>query len=594
MPNKGLSGMLKQVWLVICACLAVVGSAHAQEQDVVFVQIEARGSLQVATNSARNYASSGLPDVNGFAIGSGWYAVAIGPYARSDAEQVLRVYRNERVIPRDSFITQPSDYGRQFWPIGVNILGRGIVDAPVGIVSQTPQTPEAPLPPEPEPEPADETPRQAQASERQLTATERKELQTALKWAGTYTAGIDGAFGRGTRNAMALWQEENNFQKTGILTTRQRAVLIGQYNAVLEDLGLAEVNDTAAGISIQMPTSVVTFAGNSAPFARYDSSGTLPEARVILVSQAGDQTTLFGLYDILQTLEIVPLDGPRERRRNSFSITGENAKVISQTEVWLRDGEIKGFVLIWPKGDEERRTRLLAEMRKSFVRIDGVLPNNVGFEEEQSVDLLAGLEVRKPRLSRSGFFVDTRGTVVTTSEAVASCSRLTLDGEIEAELLANDPGKGIAVLRPADDLAPRAVGAFSERLPRLQSEVAVAGFSFEGVLGAPSMTFGQLSDSRGLRGEPELKRLALAVLPGDAGGPVLDAGGGVLGMLLPRESGARSLPEEVNFATDAGTIQDVLKQAGLSAAQTDSSQAIDPIDLTQTAQGMTVLVSCWD
>lgn len=592
MPKKGLSGMLKRVWLVLCACLAIAGYARAQEQDVVFVQIEARGTLQQATASAQTYTSNGLPDVNGFAIGSGWYAVAIGPYARSDAEQVLRVYRNERVIPRDSFITVPSDYRQQFWPIGVNILGRGIVQAPSDVVSEA--SDETPAEPTTEPEPADETPRQAQSSERRLSSVERKELQVALKWAGTYDAAIDGAFGRGTRNAMAQWQELNNFEKTGILTTRQRAVLFKQYNAVLDEVGLAEVNDTAAGISMQLPTSVVSFAGNSAPFARYDGNGKIPGARVILVSQAGDQTTLFGLYDILQTLEIVPLDGPRERRKNSFSITGENDKVISQSEVWLRDGEIKGFVLIWPTGDEQRRTRLLAEMRKSFVRIEGVLPNNVGFEEEQSLDLLAGLEVRTPRLSRSGFFVDNLGTVVTTSQAVASCSRLTLDGEIDAELLANDTGRGIAVLRPADTLAPQAVGFFSERLPRLQSEVAVAGFSFEGVLGAPSMTFGQLSDSRGLRGEPDLKRLALAVLPGDAGGPVLDAGGGVLGMLLPRETGARSLPEEVNFAADAGTIQDVLEQAGLTGAQTDSSQAIDPIDLTQAAQGMTVLVSCWD
>jgi hypothetical protein len=65
-------------------------------------------------------------------------------------------------------------------------------------------------------------------------------------------------------------------------------------------------------------------------------------------------------------------------------------------------------------------------------------------------------------------------------------------------------------------------------------------------------------------------------------------------MLLPRESGARTLPEDVNFATDAGVIRSALGQAGLNGAETQSDLAIDPVDLTVEAQGMTVLVSCWD
>ena len=40
-----------------------------------------------------------------------------------------------------------------------------------------------------------------------------------------------------------------------------------------------------------------------------DGSGV----RVLLISQSGDQGTLFGLYDIMQTLEIVPMEGPRDR-----------------------------------------------------------------------------------------------------------------------------------------------------------------------------------------------------------------------------------------------------------------------------------------
>ncbi|MEM9870975.1 MAG: serine protease [Pseudomonadota bacterium] len=572
------------LWVVLCG----LASATVAQDDGVWVQVEAQPNLADATDRARAFAAE-LPDVNGFALGGGWYGIALGPYARTDAEQVLRVYRAEGVIPRDSFIALPSSFRQQFWPIGANVLDRGVVAPPEAV---TPDAPATPQPVVQAPPPADETPAQAQRSERALTRAEREALQVALQWAGTYPGAIDGAFGRGTRNAMAAWQEQKGFEITGILTTAQRAALLQDYNAVLDDLGLAVVRDETAGIEIALPTDVVAFEKYEYPFAHYTASAEI-DATVLLISQAGDQTTMFGLYDIMQTLDIVPLDGPRERDARSFTIKGEDARRVSETRVRLENGQIKGFTLVWPAGDEKRRVRLIEEMEASLVRFGGTISPEAG-AEEQSVDLVAGLAVRKPRLSRSGFFVDRRGTVLTTSQAVQSCARITIDGETEADVLAQDDARGVAVLRPENGLAPLAVARFSAATPRLTSEVAASGYSFEGVLGAPSMTFGTLSDLRGLQGEPDLARLALNVLPGDAGGPVLDTGGGVLGMLLPAPDTGRALPDGVSFALDREALQDVLAQAGMAAANTDSGTAIDPIDLTAAATGMTVLVSCWD
>ncbi|MEP3455161.1 trypsin-like peptidase domain-containing protein [Tateyamaria sp.] len=570
------------------------------QQDVVWVQVEAQPNLATATQRAQDFAAN-LPDVNGFSLGAGWYGIALGPYTRQDAEQVLRVYRNEGVIPRDSYIALGSSFRQQFWPVGANVLDRGVVDAPL-TDAQTDATEDAPevataeaAAPEiatPTPPPADETPAEAQRSERQLTRAERENLQVMLKWAGVYTSTIDGAFGRGTRNAMAAWQEQKGFDVTGILTTAQRAALLSDYNAVLTDLGLTLIRDETAGIEMMLPGDIVSFEKYEYPFAHYSSTGDVP-ASILLISQAGDQSTLFGLYDIMQTLDIVPLDGPRERKDTSFVLIGEDATRISESRVSLENGQIKGFTLIWPAGDEERRRRLIAEMERSLVRLEAVLPPSAT-TEEQAIDLVSGLEIRAPRLSRSGFFVDRRGTVITTSQAVENCTRITLDTEAEAEIILNDAASGVALLKPTTALAPLAVARFSDVAPRLQSELAVSGYSYEGVLGAPSMTFGTLSDVRGLAGEANMVRLEMGTLPGDAGGPVLDTGGGVLAMLLPDPQSGRALPEGVRFALDRVALQDVLAQAGLAAASTDSSAPIDPIDLTGEATGMTVLVSCWN
>ena len=609
---------MTRLFAALIAALFIAPFAFAQSaDDVVWIQVEAQPNLAAATERARAYSAS-LEDVNGFALGSGWYGIAVGPYVRDDAELLLRRYRQDGVIPRDSFIQLSDKFQQQFWPVGANVLNIPLISPiepaapsetqtdqeitqttlpPAGealdleeALAAEAETTQVPVLPEP---PKDETLSEARANERDLDSDAREQLQIALKWAGFYNAAIDGAFGRGTRGSMADWQEANGYDATGVLTTLQRAALLGQYNAVLEGLGLQTVRNTDAGIEMVMPTKVVTFDRFEPPFAHYNGTGDI-DARVLLISQAGDQDTLFGLYDIMQTLEIVPEEGPRDRKSNSFELIGEDGRIVSQTQVSLENGEIKGFTLIWPAGDEDRRRRVITEMTKSFTRLSGTLDATAGSGDRQAVDLVSGLQIRSPKISRSGFFIDGRGTVATTSEAVQSCGRLTLDDEIELEVLVDDTASGISLLKPRVALSPLDVAKFNTVPPRLQSEIAVAGFPYEGVLGSATVTYGTLADVRGLQGEENIARLALSARSGDAGGPILDSDGRVLGMLLPRADGARELPEDVAFAVEAKVIADLAQKAGVSVDTTVASTAIKPHDLREKAKGMTVLVSCWE
>ena len=576
---------MMRIHLIVVAALALlIPAAPATAQERAWIQIEAQPTLARAQASLRDYAAR-LADVNGFTLGAGWYAIALGPFEEQTARDTLRRLRRAGAIPRDSYVAASSDYGRQFWPVGADLLGGA---------SQDTITLSDPLPDAiPVPDPVDETPGEARASERLLSRDRRAELQIALQWAGHYDGAIDAAFGRGTRAAMGAWQAANGYTATGILTTRQRAALLGQYNAILDGLGLRVVENTRAGIAMKLPMGVVSLDRYESPFARYTASGALP-AQVLLISQQGDDRTLGGLYDIMQTLEIVPREGRRRLEQDTFLLIGRDAQRVSHTQAWLRDGEIKGFTLIWPAGDEERRMRLLGEMQESFTRLPGVLPASAGATQDQSRDLVAGLQIRKPRLSRSGFFVDRTGTVVTTAEAVQGCGRITLDQVYDAQVVAEDTESGIAVLRPQQRLAPMSVASFQMAVPRLQSDVAVAGYSYGGMLGAPTLTFGRLADLEGLDGAVAQKRLALNALEGDAGGPVMDASGGVLGMLLPAPKENRRLPEGVSFAANAGAVAEVLTVAGISPAAADGRDPMAAEALTRKASGMTVLVSCWE
>lgn len=584
----------------------------AAAQETVWVQLEARETLSGATSAAREYADD-LENVAGFSLGSRWYGVALGPYTPEDARNLLSRLKSQGVVPGDAYIADGSTYGNQFWPVGAAAATSAQPlpgNEPAAQVEETAAEPaeeatetaeaeqsaqqpaEAPSgPPVP-----DETVQEARASERDLTREEKMDLQVALKWAGHYEGPIDAAFGSGTRSSMRSWQEANGREVTGVMTTGQRADLFEAYNAILDGLGLRLVRDETAGIAMQIPTGAVEFTEYQPPFAKFEAQNPeeLP-ARVFLISESGDQDRLYGLYEILQTLAIVPPEGDRSRQGNSFTIEGRNGEIHSYTEAGLANGRIKGFTLVWPAGDEERRTRVLGEMRESFSRIDGVLdPAAHEPDEDQAADLVSGLEVRKPHLSRSGFYIDGAGRVLTTTEVVEECSDITVDGTHSATVEYRDPALGIAVLNPEDDLAPLDVAEFQTGVPRLETKVAVAGYPYGGVLSSASMTFGTLADLRGLDGNEAMERLALSAEPGNAGGPLFDRGGAVLGMLLPKqEQNGQVLPGDVSFAADAKAILGSLDGSGITPRTTGRRGVMEAETLTMKAADMTVLVSCW-
>lgn len=591
--------------LFSAALVWFVFTVTAAAQDVVWIQIEAQPTLAKAQDRARAY-DGRLDDVAGYSLGGRWYGVVLGPYLRDDAESLLAQLKRSGRIPSDSFVALGRNFRQQFWPVGIGAqtsaqpLPDAVVeptpapeDAPAVVTAEAPvvvaEEPVLPLVAIP-----DETAREARASEAELNREERKLLQTALQWSGFYTSAIDGAFGRGTRGSMKTWQEANNHEPTGILTTGQRIELLAAYNAVLEGMNLQLVRDDASGVEVLIPTGVVEFVEYEPPFVRFEPKGEL-NARVLLISQEGDQNRLYGLYEILQTLEIVPTEGPRTRRKNSFELEGVNNNIHSYTTARLENGTIKGFSLIWPAGDDERRRRVLGEMQASFASFDGVLDPALSVPgEDQAIDLIAGLEVRKPRLSRSGFYISNDGTVLTTAQAVDECERLTLDSAYDADVVHLDTDLGLAVVRPQTALAPLGVAMFQTGTPRLQAEVAVAGFPYGGILVTPSLTFGRLADLRGLDGDTSEKRLSLTAQPGDVGGPVFDNGGAVLGMLKPRENrDGQVLPKGVSFSVSATDIMTSLTNAGIALQTTDSQAFMPPETLTLRAADTAVLVSCW-
>lgn len=577
-----------RVWGCVVALLAILGLASAASaQDRAWIQVEAHPSVADTVERAEAYAAV-FADVAAYRTGTGWHAIVLGPYAPAQAAGRLAELRRENLIPGDSFIVDGGAFGAQVWPAGA-----------VAPAADPATEPAAEAVAEPEPQPvvlADETPAEARASEALLLKEERVALQEALGWYGFYQGGLDGAFGKGTRASMAAWQEANGYEATGILTSMQRATLIANHQADQAEFGFQSVTEAEAGIEITLPLSLVTFQGYEPPFVRFvekDGSGL----QIMLISEPGGTEALHGLYDILQTLEVVPATGERGRTDDSFDIAARSDTVESYAHAETRDGMVKGYLVVWKPADAERMQRILPVMKASFrmVGAKALDPGLVPMEDAARAGMLAGLDVRRPVLSRSGFYVDRAGAVLTTAEAVAQCGRVTLDHDTDAEVKLVDASSGLALLLPKAPVAPRAVAGFASATPRPGTEMAIAGYSYEDKLPAPVLTFGVFEEAQGLAGETGVARISAPVLAGDAGGPVLDPTGAVVGMLLPAGGPqGKVLPAGVSFIATAAVIGNLLGSAGITPATSAASGTASPDAMNSAGLGMTVLVSCWE
>ena len=642
--------------LVLAFWLTLLAAAQVNAQETVWIQIDAQPTEAEAEESARYYESF-MPDVAGFELDSGWYVVALGPYTPEDAANLLQFYRDSGQIPSDSFTSFAKDYQRQFWPRAEVLIepptnavsppNDGQADSlsneaseditvtvlPTELFSELPSAPPAPTapavmaidPPTPELEPAktlqNDTSAPAPSETGETGDSEntsdlagplnpasdpilpelvipkkensRQILQRALTWSKFYTGVIDGDLGPKSRAAIRAWQTANGHEATGIMTKRQRARLTSEYALTLVNIDLQQIRDDRAGIAMMLPMTQLGPPQYSYPFARYAHQGN-QNSGVLLISQAGDRTTLSSLYKVLQTLQSIPLGGTRKLNRGSFVISSENDIIFSHTEATLGNGAIKGFTLAWPREDRSGYEAILAAMQASFTPIEGVLKPLDSAQQTLDRDLLSGFEIRRPKHSKSGIFVTESGALITTAKAVEGCRAITIDRDFTAEVTAIDTDLGVALVTPTEALSPISVGRFSKLPARRRQQIVTAGYSFEGVLETSSLTNGVITDTKGLFDESDQLRLALPALSGDAGGPVLGATAAVLGMLKDRETGARTLPDDVSFAITSAALVNLLKRNGITARTTGTLAALSTGQRAKIGRDITAMVSCWE
>jgi S1-C subfamily serine protease len=220
-----------------------------------------------------------------------------------------------------------------------------------------------------------------------------------------------------------------------------------------------------------------------------------------------------------------------------------------------------------PSIDRERlAARMTSEQVAEAVRRGRVLTaRNSGNPSVASPNATGGHPLQKgpePNRSGTGFFITAEGHVCTSYHVVKNASRLAIQTSNEvlpAQLVRADPANDLAVLKVEGKF--NAVPLGSSPVPRLGQSVLTIGFPNMSVQGtAPKLTRGEINSLTGLRDDPRNFQISVAIQPGNSGGPLLDFGGNVVGVVRGSLSEASalqssgSLPQSVNYAVKSAYL----------------------------------------
>lgn len=579
--------------LCIAMWMALIAGASVA-QDMRWIQIEAQPSLLEAETRARIYAQE-FPDTQAHSIGSGWYAITLGPLPEDQADLRMSQLRARAAIPRDSFLATGANYRQRIYPIGptptavtpAQTAKADVVQEEAAQVSVS-ETVESAAP-EPSITVPDETLSEARASEGLLSSEEKMDLQRYLQWAGYYNSTIDASIGRGTRRAMAAWQTDNGYEDTGVLTTAQRQRLRAQYFAIFDGLGLETHRDLEAGISIDLPKEVVAFDAYAAPLAHFKSQETSSPAHVFLISAAGNRGDLAAIYGVLPTLSIVPMNIEKSLNKDRFVITGAGTTTRTFITASHASGEIKGFGLIWPNQNEEQFDRLVVHMRKSFDTFSGTLDPSLSVAINDP-ETEFGVAIRKPAFVKSAVFVSDQGHAITDTSDLEQCSALTIGGTYDAEIIARSE-TGAGLLSPKSDFNPISYAKLGNAV-RKGDKTFLSSYPYGGRLGLASVTQATVAETSDLSGNTEKFRLDFLAEPGDFGGAILDQSGNLTGILVSQDDTGRVLPKNVNFAAASDALASMMQSAGLRLSS-GKTQRLDDMALIASAQNILTPIECW-
>lgn len=439
---------------------------------------------------------------------------------------------------------------------------------------------------------------------RWLTEQEKRLLQTGLAFAGAYNGLIDGAWGAGSQQALERYTQS---QGGGAVVTNGDAVLaaLEAYSA-LDAEGWERQYNSGLDMSFLVPTKALVEGGWSDSFFNMDVRGR-SIGYSLTVQDAGGTVRLHQFTEESSVVEVYTV-----RRAEVWITSGRRADGLSlYTRSDYRRGEWSTIMLSGNDRDAGAFAAITGSIAPGYAPAIGISPGLLSEGIETLASLLepeaAPLPVDQPDAGAAagvspgggygtGFVVTEAGDVLTNRHVVEGCTSLSIDGA-PAVVLAEDATFDLALLQ-AEGLSDVAPATFAQDPARLNSDVTVAGYPLPDLLGGLNITRGAVTSLKGIGGDGINMQISAPVQPGNSGGPVINAAGQVVGVVVAKLDAAFAqkeygdIPQNVNFAIRGEIAKLFMAQNGVDPVIAAPAAGLVPEALAELAQGFTRLITC--
>lgn len=418
----------------------------------------------------------------------------------------------------------------------------------------------------------------------------RRAIQDVLVWSGDYSGRLDGIVGPNTARAVTAYQRRIGNQADGLLTSDEFGRAMEEMTALQKRVEWTLGHDDS-GVRFGLPYAHARFAEGFENGSAYRNERADFRVRSFRVEGMASGDAL----DFVRTLN-ADVDGYRETYARATDewvvVQGRDAGETFYLRALLDEGEMRGF---WVWYDRKRAG--------DFDRLAIAMANSMAWRALDGSDdppQLSGKVPPRETGSGSGFMIRSDGVLVTNAHVVAGCTAVAVRGLGRARVMHSDRSRDIALLA-VDGVSDAPVAPLASDEPRLAEPVYAFGFPLPGTLGEGiGFSAGNVSALIGLEGDANQFRMTAAVQPGNSGGPLLDSGGRVIGVVTSKLNAVRvadvtgDIPQSMNFAVRASVLRDVLDEARMTIRPVARHETQGVTTIAAAAQAYTHQVVCLD
>lgn len=203
----------------------------------------------------------------------------------------------------------------------------------------------------------------------------------------------------------------------------------------------------------------------------------------------------------------------------------------------------------------------------------------------------------------TGFVISPSGHVVTNNHVVDGCvgdilGNLNGEAPVKLRKVSGDRTNDLALLQ-APEGTLRTAAVIRDKPVHSGDSVVAIGYPFHGLLTSDfTVTTGIVNSLSGLLNNTRYLQISAAVQPGNSGGPLLDNGGEIIGMVAAKLNFLKfvratgNIPENINFAIKTGAIRDFLDNSAVPYQTAEPKSELKTADIAQAARAYTLLISC--